>query len=152
MSTGWRRPSLAPSSWRSSRSIALEAAYAATVSDEAPDDPGSSLPELVDIGSGAPEGLGDLLEQAQQMMAAQQEASEREIEGVAGGGVVRIRTTGTGQALAVTIAPEAVDPADVSMLEDLVLAALHDMNAKLLEIQREAMGPLAGLGDLFGGS
>ena len=63
-----------------------------------------------------------------------------------------MRTTGTGQVLAVTIAPEVVDPADVSMLEDLVLAALHDMNAKLLEIQREAMGPLAGLGDLFGGS
>jgi DNA-binding protein YbaB len=40
-----------------------------------------------------------------------------------------------------------VDPADVAMLEDLVLAALHDMNAKLLEIQREAMGPL---GNLFG--
>ncbi|MEQ1788030.1 MAG: YbaB/EbfC family nucleoid-associated protein [Acidimicrobiales bacterium] len=86
------------------------------------------------------------------MMAAQQAASEREIEGVSGGGAVRIRTTGTGQVLGVTIAPEAVDPADVPMLEDLVAAALHDMNAKLLEIQREAMGPLAGLGDLFGES
>ena len=46
---------------------------------------------------------------------------------------------------------EVVDPNDVAMLEDLVVAALHDMNAQLLEIQREAMGPLAGLGDLFGG-
>jgi DNA-binding protein YbaB len=54
--------------------------------------------------------------------------------------------------LGVTIAPEVVDPADVPMLEDLIVAAMHDMNAKLLEIQREAMGPLAGLGDLFGGS
>ena len=36
------------------------------------------------------------------------------------------------------------------MLEDLVVAALHDMNAQLLEIQREAMGPLVGLGDIFG--
>ena len=63
---------------------------------------------------------------------------------MAGGGVVRVRTTGTGQVLSVSIAPEVVDPADVEMLEDLVLAALHDMNAKLLEIQREAMGPLAG--------
>ena len=95
--------------------------------------------------------LGGLLEQAQQVMAAQQAASEREIEGVAGGGVVRIRTTGTGQVLSVSIAEEVVDPADVAMLEDLVLAALHDMNAKLLEIQREAMGPLSGLGDLLGG-
>ena len=123
------------------------------MSDDAPDDDaGLDLPDVPDLGAGGPEGLGDLLEQAQQVMAAQQEAAEREIEGVAGGGVVRIRTTGTGQVLGVTIAPEVVDPADVPMLEDLVVAALHDMNAKLLEIQREAMGPLAGLGDLFGGS
>jgi DNA polymerase-3 subunit gamma/tau len=93
-----------------------------------------------------------LLEQAQQMMAAQQAASEREIEGVAGGGVVRVRTTGTGQVLGVSIDPEVVDPNDVALLEDLVVAALHDMNAQLLEIQREAMGPLAGLGDIFGAS
>jgi nucleoid-associated protein EbfC len=123
------------------------------VSDDAPDpDTGSSLPELPDLGALPADGLGGLLEQAQQMMAAQQAASEREIEGIAGGGVVRVRTTGTGQVLSVTIAPEVVDPADVPMLEDLVVAALHDMNAQLLEIQREAMGPLSGLGDLFGGS
>ena len=48
----------------------------------------------------------------------------------------------------VTISPEVVDPADVAMLEDLVLAAMHDVNAQLTEIQREALGPL---GDLFGG-
>jgi len=52
--------------------------------------------------------------------------------------------------LSVTIAAEVVDPGDVAMLEDLITAALHDMNAKLLDIQREAMGPLAGLGDLLG--
>lgn len=120
------------------------------MSDDAPDhqDP-LALPDLSAV---SPDGLGGLLEQAQQMMAAQQAASEREIEGVAGGGMVRVRTTGTGQVLGVTIAPEVVDPGDVAMLEDLVTAALHDMNAKLLQIQQEAMGPLAGLGDLFGGS
>ena len=112
------------------------------------DDASAAELELPDFGAVSPEGLGGLLEQAQTMMAAQQAASEREIEGVAGGGVVRIRTTGTGQVLGVTIAPEVVDPDDVAMLEDLVTAAMHDMNAKLLEIQREAMGPL---GDLFGG-
>lgn len=106
--------------------------------------------ELPDLSAVNPDGLGGLLQQAQQMMEAQQAASEREIEGVAGGGVVRVRTTGTGQVLGVTIDPEVVDPNDVAMLEDLVVAALHDMNAKLLEIQREAMGPLAGLGDIFG--
>ena len=64
---------------------------------------------------------------------------------------VTLADAGTGQVLSVSLAPEVVDPGDVPMLEDLVLAALHDMNAKLLEIQREAMGPLAGLGDLLGG-
>lgn len=124
------------------------------MSDPGPDDDAAvpAVPELPDFGAVSPEGLGGLLEQAQEMMAAQQAASEQEIEGVAGGGMVRIRTTGTGQVLGVTIAPEVVDPGDVAMLEDLVTAALHDMNAQLLDIQREAMGPLAGLGDLFGGS
>ncbi len=103
------------------------------------------VPSLEGLEGGA---LGGLLEQAQQMMAAQAEAAAREVEGSAGGGVVRIRATGTGQVLAVAIAPEVVDPADVAMLEDLVLAALHDVNAQLAEIQREAMGPL---GDLLGG-
>jgi DNA-binding YbaB/EbfC family protein len=116
-----------------------------------PEDQGTNQPvELPDFSAATPDGLGGLLQQAQQMMEAQQAASQREIEGVAGGGVVRVRTTGTGQVLGVTIAPEVVDPSDVAMLEDLVVAALHDMNAKLLDIQREAMGPLAGLGDVFG--
>lgn len=109
---------------------------------------GAAVPGLPDLDLLGGEGLGGLLEQAQQMMAAQAEAAEREVEGVAGGGVVRIRATGTGQMLSVTISPEVVDPGDVAMLEDLVLAALHDVNARLMEIQREAMGAF---GDLFGG-
>ena len=117
--------------------------------DDVDDDDGISTPiGLPDLN--AVDGLGGLLEQAQQVMAAQQAAAEREIEGVAGGGIVRVRTTGTGQVLSVSIDPQVVDPEDVAMLEDLVLAALHDMNAQLLEIQREAMGPISGLGDIFG--
>lgn len=103
------------------------------------------MPDLDQLGGGA---LGGLLEQAQQMMAAQAEAAEREVEGLAGGGVVRIVATGTGQVRSVTIDPTVVDPGDVAMLEDLVLAALHDVNTQLAEVQREAMGPL---GDLFNG-
>lgn len=102
------------------------------------------MPGLEGLGGDA---LGGLLEQAQAMVAAQAEAAEREVEGVAGGGKVRIRATGTGQVLGVSIAPEVVDPDDVTMLEDLVLAALHDVNAQLAEVQRNALGPL---GDLFG--
>ena len=114
------------------------------------DEQGAAVPGLPDLDVLGGEGLGGLLEQAQQMMAAQAEAAEREVEGVAGGGVVRIRATGTGQVLGVSIAPEVVDPNDVAMLEDLVLAALHDVNARLGEIQREALGAFGDLGDLFG--
>ncbi len=117
---------------------------------DAHDDPIAPIvvPDADGLGALAPDALGGLLEQAQKMMAAQAEAAEREVEGVAGGGRVRIRATGTGQMLGVTIAPEVVDPDDVSLLEDLVLAALHDVNARLLEVQRAAMGPL---GDMLGG-
>jgi nucleoid-associated protein EbfC len=119
--------------------------------DEPDDDDGLSTPiGLPDLTATSPEGMGGLLEQAQKLMEAQQAASEQEIEGVAGGGVVRVRTTGTGQVLGVTIDPQVVDPNEVAMLEDLMVAALHDMNAQLLAIQRDAMGPLSGLGDLFG--
>jgi nucleoid-associated protein EbfC len=117
---------------------------------EPPDDAdaGPISPALPDLSALGGDALGGLLEQAQQMMAAQAEAAEREVEGVAGGGMVRIRATGTGQVLGVSIAPEVVDRDDVAMLEDLVLAALHDVNAQLAEIQRQAMGSL---GDVFGG-
>lgn len=117
--------------------------------DDAPpvgsgDEQGASVPGLPDL-----EGLGGdlsgLLAQAQEVMAAQADAASREVEGVSGGGKVRIRATGTGQVLAVSIADDVVDPDDVPMLEDLVLAALHDVNAQLMEIQREAMGSLGGL-------
>ena len=107
-----------------------------------------AVPGLPDLGALGGDALGGLLEQAQQVMAAQAEAAEQEVEGVAGGGAVRIRATGAGQVLAVSIAPEAVDPEDVALLEDLVLAALHDVHARLAEVQRAAMGPL---GDLLGG-
>ena len=114
------------------------------------DDQGTAVPGLpdVDLLGNLGGDLGGLLAQAQEMMAAQAAAAEQEVEGVAGGGVVRIRATGTGHAIAVSIAPEAVDPSDVAMLEDLVLAALHDMNARLAEIQRAALGPL---GEMFSG-
>jgi len=119
------------------------------VPDASDDDaPGAAVPGLPDLESLDGDVLGGILAQAQELMAAQAAAAEQEVEGVAGGGVVRIRATGTGHVLEVSIAPEVVDPADVAMLEDLVLAALHDVGARLQEAQRAAMGPL---GDLLGG-
>jgi nucleoid-associated protein EbfC len=103
------------------------------------------LPDLGGLGGG---GLGGLLEPAQEMMAAQARAAEQEVEGVAGGGMVRVRVTGGGQVLGVHIDPQVVDPDDVTMLEDLVTAAMRDANERLGALQREALG---GLGDLLGG-
>ena len=97
--------------------------------------------------------LGNLMEQAtqmqRQMAAAQEEAAGTLLEGVAGGGAVRITVTGTGEHQSVSIDPAAVDPADVAMLEDLVLAALRDAAAQVEELRSQSMG---GLGDLLGGA
>lgn len=99
--------------------------------------------------------LGALLEQAQQMqqqlMAAQAEAVERVHEGVAGGGAVRISVSGAMDFQSVTIRPDAVDPDDIDMLQDLVLAALHDAVGKVNAAQQQALGGLGGaLGGMLG--
>lgn len=99
--------------------------------------------------------LNALLQQAQQMqqqlLAAQAEAAEQVHEGVAGGGAVRIAVTGGMEFRGVTIRPDAVDPDDVDMLQDLVLAALHDAVGKVQAAQQDALGGLGGgLGGLLG--
>ncbi|MCU1499397.1 MAG: hypothetical protein JWM47_3350 [Acidimicrobiales bacterium] len=117
------------------------------------------LAALLAGGSGGAGGLdfGALLEQASemqsQMLAAQQEAAQTTVEGVAGGGVVRIAVTGGLDFQSVTIDPAAVDPADVEMLQDLVLAALHHAVEQLNDLQHPAID-LGGidLGNIFGGS
>jgi len=95
--------------------------------------------------------FGDLLRQAQQMQQqlaeAQAAAAEEVVEGHSGGGVVSVAVTGAMEFQAVHIDPAAVDPADVGMLEDLVLAALHDAVSRVQELNQEALG---GLGSALG--
>ncbi|MGI8664120.1 MAG: YbaB/EbfC family nucleoid-associated protein [Acidimicrobiales bacterium] len=93
--------------------------------------------------------LGGLLDSFQKV----QEARAQVYEGVAGGGVVKVRASGDMTFEAVEISKDVVDPDDVGMLNDLVLAALHDLAARMLEAQHEAMGALGGLdiGGLLGG-
>jgi nucleoid-associated protein EbfC len=108
----------------------------------------------------APGGQPDmnaLLKQAQkmqeQLLAARAEAETQVVEGQAGGGMVKVRVTGGMEFHGVTIDPAAVDPDDVSMLEDLVLAAIRDAVTKAGQISEQAMGglDLGGLGSgLFG--
>ena len=100
--------------------------------------------------------MNDLLKQAQQMqqqlVEAQQAAAEQVVEGQSGGGVVKVTVTGSMEFRSVQIDPAAVDPGDVAMLEDLVLAAIHDAVGKVNELSQQAMGglDLGGLGGLFG--
>ena len=111
-----------------------------------------------DTEDGAPAGFdfSQLLAQAQnmqqQLLDAQQKAAEQVVEGQAGGGVVRVRVTGGFDFQQVTIDPSVVDPADVEMLQDLVLAATRDALAQVNELNQEAMGglmPGGGLGGLL---
>jgi nucleoid-associated protein EbfC len=125
---------------------------------EVVDGPGLPGPGIAGPGPGDTGGLGDLgglLESAQQAFSAQAEAAQQVVEGSAGGGVVTVRMTGNGEVTAVTLAPEVVDPDDIDMLQDLIVAALRDAGLKVTDLQREALGALGdigigGLGDMFG--
>ena len=98
--------------------------------------------------------MGALLEQAQavqqQLLEAQASVAEQEVEGQAGGGVVKVRVTGAFEVTGVSIDPKVVDPADVEMLEDLVQVACADAISRAQQLAQDAMGgvDLGELGDL----
>jgi DNA-binding YbaB/EbfC family protein len=98
--------------------------------------------------------VNDLLQQAmamqKQLADAQQQAASAEVTGTAGGGSVTVTMTGASEVTAVHIDPAVVDPDDVEMLEDLVLAAIHDAARRAAELQQTAFGGLTGLGDIAG--
>ena len=96
--------------------------------------------------------LSSLFDSAQQLVAAQQEAARQELVGRSGGGKVEIAVSGAGEFRGVKISPDVVDPDDVGLLEDLVLAALHDAMTRVNEAQSSALGGLdmGQLGGLLG--
>ncbi|MGI5824731.1 MAG: YbaB/EbfC family nucleoid-associated protein [Bacillota bacterium] len=89
-----------------------------------------------------------LMRQAQKMQnemnRAQEKLKDMEVEGVAGGGVVKVTATGGQQIKAVEIDPEVVDPNDVEMLQDLILAAINDAMNKAGELANSEMGKITG--------
>jgi DNA-binding YbaB/EbfC family protein len=96
-----------------------------------------------------------LLQQAQKMQedlaAAQEELAAAEVEGSAGGGLVKATVTGAGELRALAIDPKAVDPDDTETLADLIVAAVHHANASAQALQQAKLGPLAqGLGGMPG--
>jgi DNA-binding YbaB/EbfC family protein len=98
--------------------------------------------------------MQQLLAQAQQMqqavMAAQAEIAETEVEGQAGGGLVKVTIRASGEVLSLTIDPKIVDPDDIEGLQDLVIGAVNDAMTNAQAIASERLGPLAGGGSLPG--
>lgn len=95
------------------------------------------------FGGGGGFNMQQMMRQAQkmqeQMAQAQEELAEMSITGSAGGGMVEVTLSGKREVECVRIKPEAVDPDDVEMLEDLVAAALGDALAKVDEKEKEIM-------------
>lgn len=79
-----------------------------------------------------------------QMLKAQEELETKTVEGSAGGGVVTVSANGHKKILNIAIKPEAVDPDDIEMLQDLVLTAVNDALTKAEELANEDMGKYTG--------
>ena len=92
--------------------------------------------------------LGQMMRQAQEMQAKmaelQNELAATEVTGMSGGGMVRVVANGKGEVRAVKIDPALVDPNEVEVLEDLVVAAVNDVKAKVEATMAERMRELTG--------
>lgn len=90
----------------------------------------------------------DLMRQMQQMQQRlakiQEELAEATVDGSAGGGAVTVTMTGQQQVRAVKIDPAVVDPEDVEMLQDLVLAAFNEAHTKSQQLAESRLGALTG--------
>jgi len=88
----------------------------------------------------------------EEMAAAQAEVEATEVEATAGGGAVTVRANGAKKILGIRISPEAVDPDDIEMLEDLITAAVNEALSKADELMQQKMSSITGgmnLGGLF---
>ena len=95
-----------------------------------------------------PSNYGNLMKQAQkmqrQMEEAQKELEEKEVSASAGGGAVEVTVSGKKEILKVKISEEAVDPDDVEMLEDLIVAAANEALRKMDELTQQTMAKATG--------
>jgi DNA-binding YbaB/EbfC family protein len=93
-------------------------------------------------------GMGKMMKQAQQlqtkMLKMQEELADKTVEASAGGGMVKVVANGRQQILSLEVEKEVVDPEDVEMLQDLILAAVNDALAKSQEMVSAEMGKLTG--------
>lgn len=102
-------------------------------------------------------GMGDIMKQAQKMQEKMQkiqdELADLQVEASSGGGMVTVVANGKQEILEVRIDKQVVDPEDVEMLEDLVVAAVNQAMEKAQELANDEMGKAAGgmLGNMPGG-
>jgi DNA-binding YbaB/EbfC family protein len=93
-------------------------------------------------------GMGNMMKQAQKLQAKmlkmQEELGEKTVETSAGGGMITVVANGRQQLVSITIDKEVVDPDDVEMLQDLILAAVNDALSKAQEMVAGEMGKLTG--------
>ena len=93
-------------------------------------------------------GMGGIMKQAQQMqkkmLQMQEELAHRTVEATVGGGMVTVTVNGKNEVLQVKIEPQVVDPDDVEMLEDLIVAGVNEALRKAQEMATEEMGKLTG--------
>jgi DNA-binding YbaB/EbfC family protein len=92
--------------------------------------------------------MGQLMKQAQEMQEnmarVQEELARMEVEGSAGGGAVTVRMNGKQEVLGISIKPEVVDPEDVEMLEDMVLAACREARKNADELAQAELSKVTG--------
>ena len=91
--------------------------------------------------------MRQLQEMQEKMARIQEELGSKEVQGTSGGGVVTVRANGHQKLLSVEISPEAVDPQDVELLQDMVLAAANEALDRSRELAAGELGQLtAGMG------
>ena len=105
---------------------------------------------------GMPGNMNNLMKQAQKMQRQMEETTkeleEKEVTATAGGGAVEVTVSGKKVVVKVKLAEEVVDPDDIEMLEDLIMAATNEALRKIEEISQQSMAKITGgLGGLGGG-
>ncbi len=92
--------------------------------------------------------MNNLMKQAQQMqkrmLDIQEELATRTVEATVGGGMVTVVVNGQQELMSVTISPEVVDPDDIEMLEDLIVAAVNEARHQAQELMTQEMSKLTG--------
>jgi nucleoid-associated protein EbfC len=93
-------------------------------------------------------GFGDMMKQVQKMQARmlelQEELNAKEVEGSAGGGMVKAVVTGKGDLKAVKVDPQVIKDGDVEMLEDLIVAAVTQAQESAAKLNQDTMSELTG--------